>query len=62
MILMNDYTSYTSNDYVEALDYAIDTLKSLDIENILVPHIEAEHNINVLRDIKQIYDIVNLAK
>lgn len=59
---MNDYTNYTSNDYVEALAYAIDILDALDQENFISPHTEAEHNIEVLRDIKRIYDIVNLAK
>lgn len=58
---MNDYTVYSSSDYVEALDYALDILEALDFENIL-DRDEAKHNINVLRDIKRIYDIVNLPK
>ena len=58
---MTDYTAYSSSDYVEALDYAIDILEALDFENVL-GSVEAKHNINVLRDIKRIYDIVNLPK
>lgn len=58
---MNDYVNYTSSDYVDALDYAIDILEALDFENVL-DITEAKHNINVLRDIKRIYDIVNLPK
>ena len=58
---MNYYAVYSSSDYVEALDYAIDILEALDFENVL-DTVEAKHNINVLRDIKRIYDIVNLPK
>lgn len=58
---MNDYTVYSSSDYVEALDYALDILEALDFENV-IDRVEAKHNINVLRDIKRIYDIVNLPK
>lgn len=58
---MNDYTVYSSGDYVEALGYALDILEALDFENV-IDRVEAKHNINVLRDIKRIYDIVNLPK
>ena len=56
---MNDYTVYSSSEYVEALDYALDILEALDFENV-IDRVDAKHNINVLRDIKRIYDVVNL--
>ena len=58
---MNDYTVYSSSDYVEALDYAIGILEVLDFENIL-NHVKAKYNISVLQDIKRIYDTRNLPK
>lgn len=59
---MNDYTVYSSNDYVEALDYAIDILDALTGENVLVPDSEAQHNIRVLQDLKRLHDTCNLPK
>lgn len=53
---MNDYTIYSSSDYVESLDYAIDILESLTVENVLVPDSEAQHNIRVLQDLKRLHD------
>lgn len=59
---MNDYTVYSSSDYVESLDYAIDILEALTCENILVPDSEAQYNIRVLQDLKRFHDISNLPK
>ena len=53
---MNDYTIYSSSDYVESLDYAIDILEALTGENALVPDSEAQHNIRVLQDLKRLHD------
>ena len=53
---MNDYTIYSSSDYVESLDYAIDILEALTGENVLVPDSEAQHNIRVLQDLKRLHD------
>lgn len=58
---MNDYVNYTSSDYVEALDYAIDILEALDFENVLA-HGEAKHNISILQDLKGFHNTSNLPK
>ena len=57
---MTDYTVYSSSDYVESLDYAIDILEALTVENVLVPDSEAQRNIRVLQDLKRVHDTRNL--
>lgn len=59
---MTDYTVYSSSDYVESLDYAIDILEALTVENVLVPDSEAQRNIRVLQDLKRVHDTRNLPK
>ena len=59
---MTDYTVYSSRDYVESIDYAIDILEALTVENVLVPDSEAQRNIRVLQDLKRFHDTCNLPK
>ena len=59
---MTDYTVYSSRDYVESIDYAIDILEALTGENALVPDSEAQRNIRVLQDLKRLHDTSNLPK